>query len=414
MPAPRPKVFWESDLAATLKTAQAENRPVFVTMRCVPCKQCSDFDKSVLEGGPELDPLLAHFETVRITSASGVDFRLLPMEGFQDFDLSWWGWFLSPEGRLYGVFGGRDSTSDSARVSVPALQHALERVLAYHYDPRHKTWDVDGPTPDLSGEAQTPEKLPGFASWAKHRSDPKATCLHCHEIAEILRQPAIDAKTFDKTKDFDMWPYPENVGVRVSRDDGLVVTLVDPPSPAGKLGIKSGDMLVAAEGRRLFSQADLRAALQRGPRGGGKIDVMWLHAADGSLAKGELEVEDGWRKNDVSWRKSVAEGEYGAHPGLAWFFQAKPEERKKFNLPEDSMAIRPFFGKESGWLAMKAGVRPDDWILAVNGQSPDLGGREFLVWFRLNFDIGARITYRLVDPRGKKRDVTFVAGPRAR
>ena len=58
LPAPHDEVKWRSDLGNALRQAQAENRPVFVTMRCLPCKQCSAFDKNVLEGGAELDPLL--------------------------------------------------------------------------------------------------------------------------------------------------------------------------------------------------------------------------------------------------------------------------------------------------------------------------------------------------------------------
>src|SRR3978361_1497945 len=39
------KIKWETDLTQAFKLAKAEGRPVFVTMRCLPCKSCSDFDK---------------------------------------------------------------------------------------------------------------------------------------------------------------------------------------------------------------------------------------------------------------------------------------------------------------------------------------------------------------------------------
>ena len=103
--------------------------------------------------------------TVRLTNARDVDLGLLPMEGFQDMDLSWWGWFLSPEARVYGVFGGKDHVSDSTRISVDALENTMERVLDHHYDPRRKGWNVDGPAPDLDAPARTPYDLPGYASW---------------------------------------------------------------------------------------------------------------------------------------------------------------------------------------------------------------------------------------------------------
>jgi hypothetical protein len=251
-----------------MEQARRENRPLFVTMRCLPCKQCSAFDKNVLEGGEALDPLLKQFVTVRLTDTQHVDLRLLPMEGFQDLDLSWWGWFLSPEGRVYGVFGGRDHVSDETRISVTALANSLRRVLAHHYDPRRGEWNVDGPAPDLAGEAQTPKQLPGYASWyEKGNTEIKAqACIHCHQVAEILRQPAVDLKQFNKHRDFEVWPLPENVGLTVDRDDGLKVSSVQPGGAADKAGIKPGDELGAAGGRRLFGQADFRSpgAARRG------------------------------------------------------------------------------------------------------------------------------------------------------
>src|SRR5947207_6275800 len=156
LPPPMEAVRWRGDLGNAFEQARREGRPLFVTMRCLPCKQCSAFDKGVLEGGPQLDPLLRQFVTVRLTDAQDVDLRLLTMADFQDLDLSWWGWFLSPEGKVYGVFGGRDEVSDETRISVPALANTLRRVLAHHYDPRRANWDLDGPAPDLGGSARTP------------------------------------------------------------------------------------------------------------------------------------------------------------------------------------------------------------------------------------------------------------------
>src|SRR5437868_1622670 len=78
IPPPREFVTWRADLLRAMKDAQAENRPLFVTLRCLPCKQCAAFDKDVLEGGPELDPLLRQFITVRLTSAKDIDLRILP------------------------------------------------------------------------------------------------------------------------------------------------------------------------------------------------------------------------------------------------------------------------------------------------------------------------------------------------
>jgi len=144
-------VMWRTNLASAMTEAREQNRPLFVTFRCLPCKQCADFDKAVLEGGPELDPLLTQFVTVRLTDAAEIDLRIFPVEGYADLDLSWWVWYLSPEDRVYGVFGGRDHVSDATRISKSALIGSLLRVLTHHYDPRRPRWDIDGSAPDLSG-----------------------------------------------------------------------------------------------------------------------------------------------------------------------------------------------------------------------------------------------------------------------
>src|SRR3954470_13310651 len=341
LPAPQEKVIWRSDLKASLLESQSTNRPLFVTLRCLPCKQCSAFDKDVLEGGADLDPLLKQFVTVRLTDASVADLRLLPVEGFQDLDLSWWGYFLSPQGEVYGIFGGRDEVSDETRISKPALVSTLQRVLDHHYAPDRKDWHIDGPAPVAVGEPLTARQLPGYASW-HDKGGPEvkaAACIHCHQVAEILRQPAVDMKTFNKSTDFDLWPLPENVGIVLDRDDGLKVTAVRENKPATRAGLQAGDRLGAAGGRRLFGQADFRGVLHRGPTGAGTVPVTWLRGD--KVMSAALEVPDGWRKTNLGWRMSVSQGNVGAGPD---FFPLafKPDRRKALGIPEGQMAVEPY------------------------------------------------------------------------
>jgi hypothetical protein len=405
LPAPLAAVKWRSGLGNALEQARRENRPLFVTMRCIPCKQCSAFDRGVLEGGPELDPLLRQFVNVRLVDVQDVDLRMLPMEGFQDLDLSWWGWLLSPEGKVYGVFGGRDEVSDETRISVAALANTLRRVLDHHYDPRRATWDVDGAAPTLAGDALTPKKLPGWESWhgKAHAEVKQQTCVHCHQVAEILRQPAVDLKRFDKQRDFEVWPLPENVGLKVDRDDGLRVTAVEPGSPAERAGLRTGDSLGAAGGRRLFSQADFRGVLHRGPRDAGFIDVLWTR--NGKVMTGKFEVAPGWRKTVLDWRMSVSQGNVGAYPGF--FPLSAKNKRQQRGIPDGVMAVEPYLGPKPSGAAFAAGVRGNDVVTAVGGESPDVVGRGFLVWFRMRYEKGDDVTLTLKDPQGRERTVTY-------
>ena len=406
LPAPRSDVVWQSVVKQAMREAQDEGRPLFVTMRCLPCDQCADFDKDVLEGGPDLNPLLSQFVTVRLTDASVFNLNLFPVQGFQDLDLSWWGWFMSPQGEVYGVFGGRDEVSDTTRISKAALINTLQRVLNHHYDPRRAQWGIDGPAPRLEAERTLPQQLPGYKSWYEgaHPEVKRQDCLHCHQVADIIRQPAIDSGRFDKNRDLDMWPLPENVGISIDRDHGLLVTAVQAESPASRAGLQAGDVLAAAANRKLFGQADLRGVLHRGPRGDGQIDIRWLR--DGKPMAGTLQVTEGWRKTVLDWRASVSGGNFGIGPGF-WPLEAPARERRRFGIDAGTMAVRPWFGKNLSGAAFDAGIRPNDIIVAVNGERPNLFGRSFLVWFRLQHERGDQVTLSVVNPRGESRQVTY-------
>jgi hypothetical protein len=404
LPDPLPSLTWRSDLQKALAEAKQKNRPIFVTLRCLPCKQCSSFDKEVLEGGSLLTPLLKQFITVRLTDAAAIDLRILPALGFQDWDLSWWGYFLSPEGRIYGIFGGKDEVSDATRISPEALATTMKRVLAHHYDPRRAGWNIDGSEPNLEGKPQSTTALPGYEDW-RARGGPelkKQDCLHCHQVAEVIRQPAIDAGTFDKLKDTQVWPLPENVGIVLDRDDGLLVKAVRENSPAARAGVQAGDSLAMAGNWKLFGQADFRGVLHRGPQGIGSIAIMWIR--DGKPMSGELEVADGWRKTVLDWRMSMSQGNIGIGPGFFPLGMSEGE-RSRFKIPKDGMGVKPFIYRDSN--ATIAGLKANHMIIAVNGQSPNVKGRSFEWWFRTNFNPGDTITLTVQESPGQSKEITY-------
>lgn len=406
-------IKWETSLLEAMKLAQAENRPIFVTFRCLPCKSCSEFDKTVLEGGADLNPLFQQFITVRLISTHDVDLRILKMAEYQDMDVSWWSWFLSPDGRIYSVFGGRDKSGDQGRTSKQSLITTMNRVLAHHYDPRRPKWDIDGEKPETTGTPVTPVSQPGFKNWLNLRANAEHYkqhgCVHCHQTAEILRQNEIDLGQFDKKRDLGMWPFPENVGTVVDRDDGLKISRIVDGSPAAKLGLKPGDTLAAADGRRLFSQADFRGVLHRTAKTGpATVDLKWLR--DGKVMGGTLSLDGDWRKTDLSWRASIVGGNVGAFPGF-WANDAGVM-RQRLEIPANTMAIKPFIGQRMlTGSAYKAGLRANDIVLSVNGETRNMQPGEFIVWFRQKFDPGDEVVLKVKNENGKEREVKYKAEP---
>ncbi|MEW6306412.1 MAG: PDZ domain-containing protein, partial [Verrucomicrobiota bacterium] len=227
-------------------------------------------------------------------------------------------------------------------------------------------------------------------------------------VNDILRTPAVEAKIFDKERDTQIWPFPENVGLTVDRDHGLLVKQVTPNSPAARAGLKPGDVLGAAGGRLLFSQADFRGVLHRGPKGAGNIDLVWLRA--GKPMTGTLAVADGWRKTVLDWRMSISQGVIGAGPSF-FPLNVSDAKRKQFNLT-GKMAVAPYLGNNTTSPAYQAGLRNNSIVTAVNGKSPDVSGRGFLVWFRKNFEPGDTATFSYLDGNGQPRTATFKLTPK--
>lgn len=392
-------VVWREDFSAALREAASRNVPMFVTWRCIPCKQCADFDKEVLEGSPDLTPLLRQFVTVRMTDAAALDERYFPYRQFQDLDLSWWGYFLSPRGRVYGVFGGKDHVSDATRISERALVNTLRRVLEHHYDPRRAGWDVDGPAPEPDGPARGPRDLEHYGPFIKNRpwmSD--QACIHCHQVGDLLHFGSMEDGTFDLAVYSQPWPLPENVGLRVDRDDGLLVTAVEPDSPAARAGMRPGDRLGMAGDRRLFGQADFRAVLHRAAHGADEIPIGWTRNGTPHLSK--LTVAAGWRVAENSWRKTIYDGVYGPHLG---FFPIHGPNQGK-----GSMSLSPFMGQGEKQRAnpwYPTGLRPHMEIVEINGRSDDWDSRQFLAWFRLKHRPGDEVTVKVRDGRTFRRTI---------
>lgn len=394
-PDPTGEVRWRDNFDLALAEAKGAGKPLLVTWRCLPCKQCAEFDKEILEGSRSLDPLMRRFVTVRLTDASLLDERFFPYRTHQDLDLSWWAYLLSPDGDLYAVFGGKDHVSENTRISEAAFENTLRRVLAHHYDPQRVRWDVDYPMGASSLVEHGPRDSAGYALLRAKRPelekphDEYGSCLHCHQVGDMLTMEALDDGSFTVEAFMGRWPLPENVGLLLDRDDGLLVKAVQRGSPAAKAGIKVGDRLGMAGGTRLFGQADFRGVLHRAAEGADAIEMAWQRGDD--VLFGTVEVSAGWREGNNAWRKTVYDGVYG--PGMGFFPLNGPKAGKG-----EGLSIKPWMGPNPAERPVYAtGLRPDMEIVAIDDMDQDLPTRDLITWFRLNHQPGDEVRYRVRD-----------------
>ncbi len=207
----------------------------------------------------------------------GVDLDLFDF----DYDLTWMSFFLNADGVVYGRYGGRDAESADSRMSLAGLRYAMKAALA-----RHGRGEAARPRPQR-GPAHTVEQYPAT------RRLPERACIHCHQVYD-LRRESLQAAGKWRREELWVYPLPENVGLTLDIDRGDVVARVAADSAVARLGIRAGDRLLALNFQPVASFADVQYILHRAPSKG-RLSIAWQH--DGRREKGELMLDDDWRKN---------------------------------------------------------------------------------------------------------------------
>jgi len=306
----------------------------------------------------------------------GVDLNLFDF----DYDLTWMGFFLHPDGTVYGRYGGRDADSADSRVSLAGLRYALEAALS-----RHRRMETQ-PSPLEMKPPRTVEQYPAA------RRLPERACIHCHQVYD-LRRESLQAVEQWVRDELWVYPLPENIGLTLDVDRGDRVARVTADSLSVRAGIRAGDRLLTIDDRPIASFADVQYALHRAPKHG-TLTIAWQHAEQ--MHKSELALPEGWRKTDISWRWSLR----GVDPP-PWTHgdDLSAEEKKALGLSAKRLAFRqgPFVSEP----ARQAGIRQNDIIFGVDGKILEMSERQFGAYIRLNYRVGDRVLYNLL--RGGKR-----------
>jgi hypothetical protein len=305
---------------------------------------------------------------VRLVRITGVDLSLFEF----DYDCAWYGFFLSADEVVYGRYGGRDGKSDEGRLSLAGLKYAMETALARHQAGAEKP-----------GPREKPLRVEDYKAAKAWRNG----CIHCHQVNEFRRADAKATGTWSRD---DLWvyPLPENVGITLEVDRGDVVKAVAAGSPAAKAGLKAGDVLTMLNGYRVASFADSQYALHKAPKSG---RIPFEYVSGTNQLDGVLEVADGWRKTNITWRSSLLD----ILPSLPISGEdLTAAEKKALGLPESRAAFRQDKFVHSTLKAV--GLKAGDIVVGLNAKGIDGSMDDFLGRVRREYLVGDVVTLNVL------------------
>lgn len=379
-------------IAAGMTAAREQNKPLFVTFRCVPCVNCKAFDAEVAQGSDVIQQMArANFISVRQVEMKGVDLSLFQF----DHDLNWAAMFLNGDGTVYARYGTQSADGPDAYNSIEGLQATMERVLALHAA-------YPGNKAALAGKRAQPKPydtaldMPGMdraASLAELTT--RKNCIHCHMIHDAENRHAQATGTF--TQDM-LWryPLPENIGLTIDAKSGVRISSVASESPAALSGLVEGDEVTHMNGQPITSIADMQWVLHHLPNTEAHVEVTGSRSGVHTLA-----LRPGWKASNISWRGSL----WSVSPQLrVWAPAVEDSERQTLGLAADEGALKVKWinaGSAGGKSAQSAGLRNGDIIVAVGGQPVPRTPSEFNMHVKLTYQVGDELP--LTIQRGTQR-----------
>lgn len=296
-----------------------------------------------------------------------------------DYDLTLAMFFMNAQGHIYSRYGIRKDGKGDLLQTLPGVKDAMRKVLALHRKEAGKSPPPWKPfdTQDLLSFKRDPRRPHG--------------CLHCHHAGYYLRQEEFSVGRIRKDTVW-AYPLPENIGLILDIDRNTIVA--DATGAAAKAGLQPGDRILAVDGQRVVTPADITWALHNFK--GGSLKIAAERAGKTETVSMTLKGAD-WRKTNISWRQSWWDS--GPYIGIQGQDLA-PEERKPLGLSADAMAIRVSQLDPRG-SASASGVREGDIIVGMEGRTYDMDAIEFQMHIRLKYKVGDALPLALL--RGSKR-----------
>lgn len=380
-----------NDIEAARAMAIAKNKPIFVTFRCVPCRDCKSFDAEVA-GGSQLIKALASraFVCVRQVEMKGVD-----LSQFQfDYDLNWAAMFINANGTVYARYGTQSAAGSEAYNSVEGLLATMNRVLELHAKYPHNAKELAGKLGKKKPyrTAMDMPGLPGSAARLKEQTS-RRNCIHCHMLHDAEHDYARQLKNFDREI---LWryPLPENIGITVDAKDGQTISKLN--DACLKLGLKIGSRITHVNGQAITSIADIQWVLHNLPNDKAAVRVTTVQG-DQKPATHKMAFKQGWKKTDISWRGSI----FSFSPRTnVWCPPLSDSKRTELNLKDAQNAL------EVRWIntdqaTQPASLQQGDVVLKVGGVNVPDTDAKLQTLLKLNYDVGQKVPLTVL--RGDRR-----------
>lgn len=303
-----------------------------------------------------------------------------------DYDLTFAAMFLHPDGTVLGRYGS-GAMDAMKRNSLEGMRKAMERALALHDS-------IDEHRESLAGKAG---KKPVYARAGDYpvenmrrrrdRSDSKS-CIHCHMIHEADVELASKKPGYLPGEFTDRYPPPENAGIELDADDGLLVASITAGSAAAKAGLAAGDRLTHLAGQPLTSIADIQWVLHGAAD---TADVAVRFEREGKALEKTLSLSGDWKDNTIAWRTSMylMPPAPGLHVDLV-------EGRKRLALRVGGL-YKP---------AVRKVLKRGDLIIQIDGKKDPMTARGFHEYLRVNhYRKGSKLEL-VIRRKGKVMPVT--------
>lgn len=380
-----------NDLDGAIATARQAKKPLLVMFRCVPCNCAESLDQDINRQENPSEALQKQFVCVRIVHMRGVD-----LSRFQfDYDVSLVAIFMNADGAIYGRYGTRATLDRKANthVSLASFQKAMERALAIHAEYPKNKQALAGKQP-LPVQKQRPEDFPYLAKEAQGEVTSK-NCIHCHMVGEALLN---EAKKGEQLTTRDLWrfPLPDNLGTALDVDDGLSVKKVREKSPAARADVRAGDRLLSMNGQPLVSQADIQWILHHLPDKT-QVQVELQRGAE-RLSK-TIALAGNWRRADLVWRASLHPLRPHVH-----LRTVSHSTNKEHGIPLDRMALAVYYPTGP---AAQAGLRNNDLVIAIDGNSEFMREGEFLDYLYLGAQPKKQVTLTIKRGKGEPQQIVL-------